>query len=746
MSLSGISFSGVGSGIDSATIISQLMGLERIPVRRMQIRQAQIQARSDLYGQFRSKLGALNAAASALNSAGAFNAMKVSLSDPSVALASVGSGAAPGSYQLKVSALAQAHKVGSTAQASADQALGYAGEFMVNGKAVSIAATDSLNTIAGKLNTLGAGVTASVVNGGAGNAFLSLTSDKTGVASAIQLAQISGNALSGLGLQTGGAALREDTGPDRWRSFGFSGQLETLKSLTGSSMAGTFTINGQDVAVDFETDTLQGLASKINALGAGVTASVAQATEDGKTVYRLQVDGAGAVAGTSDPDGVLQALGVFQRGFSEVIVGAQDAAYSIDGVNLTSASNSVSGVVSGVTLTLLKADSGTPPTTTLTISRDDPAIKGSVKNFMSAYNDVVGFIRSNSSFDKDTFASGPLFGDAMAAQVTNAIGDLIFKDVGSGSFRNLTSLGFSIDGEGKMTLDESRLDSAIAQSPNAVAALFRTVATTNNTDLSYISSTSKSKPSGPAGYEVNITQLATKTSTVAQSAQTGASTATEKLTFSGTLFGGSSIELTVSTGSTAADLVDQINNDSRLRDLVQASLDGDGKLNLVSKRFGTPGAFSVVSDLEAGPNNSGFGTDGGVVTLGLNVEGTINGEEATGSGQFLTGKAGAANVDGLQILYAGNTLGAIGNVVFGKGVASRMSDLMMTFTDTVDGLLTATDRALQDQIKDITDRITDYEKTLEIREQTLRARFLAMEQAVSALQAQQARLNQMRTR
>jgi flagellar hook-associated protein 2 len=297
-----------------------------------------------------------------------------------------------------------------------------------------------------------------------------------------------------------------------------------------------------------------------------------------------------------------------------------------------------------------------------------------------------------------------------------------------------------------MTLDESRLDAAMAQDANAVAALFRTVATTNNTELSYISSTSKSKPSGPAGYEVVITQLATKTSMVAQSAQTGASTVTEKLTFSGTLFGGSGIELTVSAGSTAADLVNQINNDSRLKDLVQASLDGDGKLNLVSKRFGTPGAFSVVSDLEAGPDNSGIGTEGGVFTLGLNVEGTINGEEATGSGQFLTGKAGAANVDGLQVLYTGNTLGSIGNVVFGKGVASRMSDLMMTFTDSVDGLLTATDKALQDQIKDITDRIADYEKTLEIREQTLRARFLAMEQAVSALQAQQARLNQMRSR
>jgi flagellar hook-associated protein 2 len=719
------------------------MNLERIPVKRMQIRQAQIQARADLYGQFRGKLGALRSASAALNQQGAFDAMKATVADPSVVTASVGAGAAPGTYQIQVSALAQAHKVGSTAQAGAAQALGLTGQFIVNGKAVNVEATDSLNAIAGKINASGAGVTASVVNGGPGNAFLSLTSNKTGFASAVQLASVSGTVLGGLGFLTGSPALREDTGPDRWRSFGFSGQLETLKALTGSSKAGVFSINGQDVDVDFETDTLQGLAAKINALGAGVTASVVQTTEDGRTFYRLQVDGTGVVAGTSDPDGVLEALGVFQRNFAEELVAAQDAAFTIDGVSLTNATNSVSGVVSGVTLNLHKAGSGPPAATTVTVSRDDSAIKGSIKNFMTAYNEVVAFIRSNSSFDKDTLATGPLFGDAMAAQVSNAIGDLIFRDVGSGDLKNLTSLGFSIDGEGKLTLDESKLDAAMAKNPSAVAALFRTTASSNNTALSYVSSTSKTKSSGPGGYEVVITRLATKTSVVGQTAQTGASSATERLTFSGALFGGASYELTVSPGTTAAGLVNLINSDSRLKDLVQASLDGEGKLHLTSKRYGTPGGFMVVSSLAAGPDNSGIGTEGGDLTPGLDIAGTINGEEANGSGQFLTGKAGQPRVDGLQILYTGNSLGAVGSVSVVKGVASLISDQMSAFTDSVDGVLTASDKALQDQISDIKGRIADYEKTLELREQTLRARFLAMERAVSALQAQQARLSQM---
>ena len=71
--LSGISFAGLGSGIDTASIVSQLMRIENIPVTRMQANQAKLEARLSIYEQLNSKVTALRTAASSLNSASAFS-------------------------------------------------------------------------------------------------------------------------------------------------------------------------------------------------------------------------------------------------------------------------------------------------------------------------------------------------------------------------------------------------------------------------------------------------------------------------------------------------------------------------------------------------------------------------------------------------------------------------------------------------------------------------------------------------
>ncbi len=743
-SLSGISFTGLASGIDSQSIVAQLMQIEALPLRRMQQQQAVLSNKQSLYATLRSMLVAFNSSASALNTAASFNPISATSSDTAVATTSATSSAVAGVYSLAVSKLATSHKASSTPQADATTALGYSGSFVVNGRAVTVESSDTLSSIAGKINSSGAGVTASVINGGAGNAHLTLTSSASGASNAVQLATLSGTALTSLGFLTGAAAFRDAVDVDSVRSLGFSSSSTALSSFFGTTASGNFDIGTATIAVDFSTDTLQSIADKINAdVNANATATVVSVTKDGKTTQKLEITGNGGAPPTiTDTDGLMEAIGVLQRSYNNQLVDAQDAEYTLDGFAFTSSSNTVTEVVPGATFTLLKADETTPETATLTFSKDTAKIKTSFESLVSSYNEVVDFVQQTTEFDTETFASGPLFGESAVAQVETTLANLLFRDIGTGTLKNLAQVGFGFDTDGKLTLDSAKLDQTLASDPESVRRLMMAVGDSTSNDLKFITSTSATMNSGAAGYQVDVTQIATKGNILATIAQTTANTAGETLTFNGALFNNVAYNLVVPIGATLADLVSQINSDTKLKDTVVASIDGSGFLKLESKKWGTNGNFSVVSNLAEAADNSGIGTIGGTVTAGLDIAGTINGMAATGNGQFLTGDTGT-DVEGLQVQYSGLTTGVIGTINFQRGVAAELSINLNSFTDTVNGMLVTTDKTLQSQIDDIAERITSFQDRLELRQAFLKMKFLAMERAVSSLQSQQAQLGAM---
>ena len=741
--LSGIRFSGVGSGIDVDSIVSQLMQIESFPLQRLQTQQIILQNKQQLYSQFRSSLVSLNAASSSLNAAGTFNPIKAQSSKSEVATLSAAATATAGTYELTVSKLAQSQKLSSIAQTSTSAPLGHTGNFVINGKAINVTATDTLTNIASKINEAGAGVTASLLNGGEGSAYLTLTSTKSGAKGALQMSDLTGTTLSSLGIIGGAPAIRDLVDPTTVRSFGLSSSTESIGNLLGQSASGLFRIGVTDIAVDFANDSLQDIADRVNLAGTGATASVVTATENGKTTHKLQITGPGIPGDLSDPNGLLENIGFYQRPAANQLIAAQDAEFTIDGFAMTSATNTVADVIPGVTVTLLKANSATPETSTLTLTKDFEKIKDSLKDFQKAYNSVVDFIKNNSAFDSETFDSGPLFGDSMASQVESTLADILFTNVGSGTLQNLAQLGFGMDQAGKLTLDEAIVDTTLASNLDGVKNLLMSTGTSTNSLLKYVSSSSKTIDSGQAGYVVDITQVATKTTLFASKEQTMPNAGGELLTFSGSAFGSQSINLYVDAGSSLADLVTKINNDSRLKNEISASIVG-GHLNIESIRFGSPGRFTVVSNLAAGPDNSGIGVaTESVRTDGLDVAGTINGEAATGSGQFLLGNTGNTTTEGLQVQYTGNTLGVVGNVGFTRGVASLIGYRMDSFTDSVNGLFTSTDKSLSDQISDLSKRIEDFQEQLTLRESTLRRRYAAMESAIAQLQSQSSRLSAM---
>ncbi|MGV3618306.1 MAG: flagellar filament capping protein FliD [Fimbriimonas sp.] len=738
MSLSGITFGGLSSGIDTESIISRLVQLEAIPIQRLETQQAQIQAKQSVYSQFRSRLSAFAQAAGSMNIADTFNPVTAGSTKMDVAILTGSSSATAGTYNLQVSKLAQAQKVATAAKTDTTTALGLtAGTIVVNGKALAVDQTDSLRTIAQKMNSLGAGVTASLIDGGTGNAYMTISSSATGEANRIQLADLTGDVLTQLGMTSGAATVRTPA-TNGAKSFTFTSTTDNLKTALGSPTGGaaTFSIDGTDVSVDLSTDTLQGVADKINGAGTGASATVVSSTKDGKTLYQLEITGTSTPTFT-DPDNVLQGLGILQKGYGNELVAAQDAEFKLDNVSLKNSTNVVTNAIPGATLTLVKANATTPETSVLTLSRDTNAIKGKIKAFADSYNDLVSFIDSNSQFDKDSYRSGTLFGDSTAQQVESTMSSMLFNDIPGldGPYKNLAAVGFKFDKEGKLTADDAILNAAIAADPAAVGAVFRSTGAGSVDGLTYVSSTTATKASGASAFNVEITQVATKGKMTSNIAQTTANAVSEKLTFSGSTFGGTPYVLNLDVGSTLATTVDKINRDAKLKDLVAARIE-DGKLVIDSRRFGSAGNFSVMSNLASAADNSGIGHAGGVVANGVDVMGTINGQASTGSGQFLTANADTGAASGLQIQYTGSTTGSIGSIKFRKGVGTQANDLVGSFTDALNGLLTTADKSMQSQIDGLQEKITSMNERITRKQQELKARFARMEEAIAKVQSQ----------
>lgn len=743
-SASGVTFAGLSSGIDTDSIINRLLQLEVAPIQRLQQQQQQISTRMEARAQLKSRLSSLSSIAGTLNTTSAFNTVAVSSSDTAVATATISGEALPGNFSLSVSKLAQAHKIGSSAQSSASAAMSLTGTFIVNGKAVSVTSTDTLTNIAQKINNTGSGVTASIVDGGTGNAYISLSAQETGASSKIQIADLSGTIVSSLGLANGSTTPREAiTGG--YTSGPFTSSTEKLSTLWGVSSLGSksFDINGVTVSINPDTQNLQEVANAINAASTGATATVRTVTENSKTTYRLDLTGATTF---TDTNGMLTAMGVLQKGYGNQLLTAQDAEYKVDGISLTSDTNTVTTAIPGVSFTLLQADVTTPKTSTISVKSDQDAVKSKIKQFADGYNGVSEFIKSYSAFDKDSFNTGPLFGDSVARQVEDQLGTMLFDNVPglTGTYTNLASIGFKFDSESKLVVDDSLLTKALNEDPSAVSKIFRAIGAGSDDNISFISSGDKTVASGSGVYQVNITQLATMASYTGEVAQTTASTGTERLKFSGALFGNTDYEVILSIGNTVDATVSQLNNDAKLKDLIVASKDGSGKLVITSKKYGSNANFKVMSDLAAATNNSGIGTTyAGTTVTGVDVAGTINGELATGNGQYLTGNSGNAKTDGLQIQYKGTTTGLVGSVKLTRGLGATMQTIIGSYTDLTNGLISTNDKELQSQIDSITESIKRIQESANQHATDLRTKFAAMEQAISNMQQQQQRLSAM---
>lgn len=228
----------------------------------------------------------------------------------------------------------------------------------------------------------------------------------------------------------------------------------------------TLTVGGvaKTITIDAANNSLDGLASAINASGSGVTASII-ADEGG---HRMILKGASGEANaftlTADAGAEpgLAALGYGPGGGMTLGQSAANAQFTIDGVAFSRASNIIDDVVPGMSLTLKKAAPGQP--VDIGASRPLDMIKQTVGDFVSVYNQMKKSLVSASS------QSGPT---KSLQELERELAGLVSKVLSSHpSINKLSDIGISTTKEGTLAIDSKKLDAVLAADAGAVEALF----------------------------------------------------------------------------------------------------------------------------------------------------------------------------------------------------------------------------------------------------------------------------------
>ena len=268
----------------------------------------------------------------------------------------------------------------------------------------------------------------------------------------------------------------------------------------------------QSIAINSNNDTLDGIAQAINSANAGVNAGVIY---DG-TGYRLTLTGANTGANQSFTVSVSGATGsLASLSYSSGTSGgmtqsqaAQNAGVSINGLPVTSSSNTISGAIPGVSLNLLQASSGS---TTLQVSASNTGFVTTVQSFVSAFNKTMGTINQLTAYNAQTGSGGPLLGNAavngLRTQLLNLISNPAVGLSSGASYNSLGSVGLGLSSSGTINLNTGTLQTALTADYQDVVGLFGQTGQTSNSSVQYVGA-SGSTVAGT--YAINVSQAASQ--------------------------------------------------------------------------------------------------------------------------------------------------------------------------------------------------------------------------------------------
>jgi flagellar hook-associated protein 2 len=235
-----------------------------------------------------------------------------------------------------------------------------------------------------------------------------------------------------------------------------SSQVSAPVTDPNDTLSGSLIIQGHLFNVDSADNdtTLASLSAAINSADVGVSANVITDS----TGSRLSlVSASSGVAGTLSVSGSLSGASAGTIPFTIGQPG-KDASLTVDGVQVTSGSNTISNAIAGVTFQLLGSSPGTPIQVQITNNNTD--IGTALSSFVNAFNAVIKDINGQEKNDSSGNPE-PLYGSPTLALIQGQLTGGLFGGSASGAMKDLTQLGIGLNNDGTLTLNSDTLNSAL---------------------------------------------------------------------------------------------------------------------------------------------------------------------------------------------------------------------------------------------------------------------------------------------
>jgi flagellar hook-associated protein 2 len=527
------------------------------------------------------------------------------------------------------------------------------------------------------------------------------------------------------------------------------GTAIALNGANGSTVSATFTgplVVGSLTTAEVNTGngSLQSVVSAINSSGIGITAS-AVTTGQGQYNLSLQSNSSGA-ANTINIDpgafsGAGQLVTVTSAQNAEVTVGTGPGAFQV-----TNDSNTISGLMQGVTIDLQAADPSHE--TTISLQPDGQTMASTIQTLVTAANQLITDLNAATQFTQSSSSStsptiGPLLGDPTAEGLLQSALSAMSGAVGVNSSGSAGALGITMNSDGTLSFNSAKFAAAYDANPTAVANTFTSGGTSSSPLMSFYES---SDATAPGTYQVNVTHAASQ-ATDTSSLTAGTVTTAETLTIAS---GSSTATYTTAANETYAQVAAGLNQALAKANVAVNAEVVNGALQLTSMAYGSSASFSVTSTA------TGTGTTGLANTpsasqtyTGTDVQGTIDGKAATGAGQLLLGATGSAaqgllvdvNATASQLAaQSGGTLS--GSITYSPGMAQALAHVAYAAGNPANGTLVSAISGEQSQMTGLQQQITAWNPILQAQQIQLQDEYNAMETSLAALKSTQSYLNQ----
>lgn len=440
-------------GIDVTAAVDAAVYAAQAPERVWQAQQATLHSQISAVTSINTALSQITTDMNALNDPqGALAATTVNSTDSSIVTATSAPGSTAGNHVVTVASLATTSSWYSTPVASASASLGSSSITITQSGGtnstfdLSGTSEGSLTALAASINAAALGINASVISDSSGSR-LALVSQSTGAAANFNV------------IETTTAATVFNSA--------------SLASASSSLPPSSFQVGDGSTSATITVTagaTLSSVAAQINNLGLNFVANV---VTDSSGAHLSVANNAGtAVSVSADP---VLALKQASTG--------TDASLTVDGIPITSASNTISGAVPGLSLNLHGVTSGSQ-VVSLSVTADTAQIGAAIAQFVTDYNSAATLVNTQFSYSSTTSAQGVLGSDASVRSLQSTLLGLgSYTAQGSSatseasgsatSISSLANLGITMNDDGTLTLDSNKLEEAVSANASGVQNFFQ---------------------------------------------------------------------------------------------------------------------------------------------------------------------------------------------------------------------------------------------------------------------------------